>query len=261
MAESADFKQKQYEFARHIRDPEHNPPPQGAEDRRMSVYRELFFNNLKSLLSQTFPVLTKLYAGDRWNALIRAFMARHEAQTPYFLEIPREFLQFLQDEYEPDDEDLPFLLELAHYEWVELALSVSDEENDHTGVDPDGDLLDGVPVRSKLAWTFAYQFPVHRISTKYRPKEPGEQPTFLAICRKSDDDMDFMELNPVTARLLEMIGENATASGRELLLALAEEISYPDAEALVGHGADAMRQMRAAEIIVGARRKPSSQGD
>jgi hypothetical protein len=253
MADQPDFREIQYAFAKHIRDPENNPPPVEAEDRRLAIYRELFFNNLRNLISQTFPVLRKLHTKSRWESFIRQFMVSHEASTPYFLEIPQEFLKFLQDEYVADDDDFPFLLELAHYEWVELALSVSDEENDTAGVDSGGDLLDGIPVKSRLAWLFAYQFPVHRISADYIPTEPGEQPTFLAICRKASEDMDFMELNPVTARLLEMIDANDSASGRELLNSLAREINFPDADKLVVHGHEAMQQMLDAEILIGVK--------
>ena len=253
MADLPEFQQKQYAFAAHIRDPEHNPAPGGVEDRRMAIYRELFFNNLHNLIGSTFPVIKKLHEREKFRALIRDFMVRHQAQTPYFLEIPQEFLAFLQNEYELQDDDFPFLIELAHYEWVELALSVSEETNDGQNVNPDGDLLEGIPVRSVLAWTFAYQFPVHRISSDFQPTEPGDAPTFLAVCRKANEDMDFMELNPVTARLLEMIESNDQDTGRELLLKLAEEINYPNAETLVGHGAEAMRQMREAEIILGTK--------
>jgi hypothetical protein len=253
MAEKSDFRDIQYAFARHIRDPQNNPSPVDAEDRRMAIYRELFFNNLRSLISQTFPVLKKLHSNHKWDAFVRQFMAQHEAHTPYFLEIPKEFLDFLQNEYEQDENDYPFLIELAHYEWVELALSVSDSENDLTGVDPDGDLLDNVPVKSSLAWLFAYEYPVHRISTDYKPSAPGEQATFLAICRKENDDMDFMELNPVTAKLLEMIESNDDLTGRELLSALAREISFSDTEKFIAHGLEAMEQMREAEILIGVK--------
>jgi hypothetical protein len=257
MAEERDFREIQYAFARHIRDPEHNAPPTDAEDRRMAIYRELFFNNLRNLISQTFPVLRKLHTPEKWQAFIRGFMVSHEAQTPYFLEIPHEFLEYLQNEYEPDEDDYPFLLELAHYEWVELALSVSDDDNDMTGIDTDGDLLDQVPVKSNLAWLFAYQYPVHRISTDFKPDSPGEQPTFLAICRKSDDDMDFMELNPVMASLLERIRENEHKTGRELLNDLADEIGFADKAQFIEHGRAAMQQMRDAEILVGAKAAPA----
>ena len=253
MADRPGFQEKQYAFARHIRDPENNPPPEGTEDRRMAIYRDLFFNNLRNLLSQTFPVLRKLHENDKWNSLVRQFMVRHKAQTPYFLQIPEEFVNFLQNEYEKQADDFAFLTELAHYEWVELALSVSDEVNDVSDVDKEGSLLDRTPILSKLAWTFAYQFPVHRISENFLPDEPGEQLTFLTICRKANDDMDFMELNPVTARLLEMIESNDAESGRVLLNRLAEELQYPDADKLVEHGREAMESMRKAEILLGVK--------
>jgi hypothetical protein len=248
-----DFQRTQYAFAAHIRDPQNNPAPKGIEDRRMAIYRDLFFNNLHNLLGSTFPVIKKLHSKERFRHLIRQFMVRHRAQTPYFLQVPKEFVDFLQDEYEMQSDDFPFLLELAHYEWAELALSVSPASNDDVPADPEGDLLDGIPVKSALAWSFAYQFPVHRISSDYLPGAPGDVPTFLAICRKANNNVDFMELNPVTARLLELIDGNDTSSGRELLLALATEINYTDPQAMVEHGAVAMRQMRAAEILLGTR--------
>ena len=63
-----------------------------------------------------------------------------------------------------------------------------------------------------------------------------------------------MELNPVTARLLEMIHNNTQASGRELLAQLAAEISYPDPDALIAHGAVALQEMKDAEILLGVAR-------
>ena len=254
MAEIPEFQRKQYAFAAHIRDPENNPAPDGIEDRRMAIYRELFFNNLLKLLSGTFPVLTKLHGDEKWRSMVREFMVSHHAKTPYFLEIPKEFLAFLENSYESGADDFPFLLELAHYEWAELALTVSEASNSELDVDPNGDLLAGVPIKSQLAWAFAYRFPVHRISETYQPDEPGEQPTFLVIYRGRDNDLGFMELNPVTARLLEVVEANKTKTGRELLNDLAAEISYPDADAFVGHGAKALAEMRDSEIILGVAR-------
>ena len=255
MAEPGDFQRKQYEFAAHIRDPEHNPAPGGIEDRRMAIYRELFFNNLLKLISNTFPVLRKIHKPERWKGLVREFMVKHQSSTPYFLEIPQEFLAFLQTEHKPDPDDFPFLNELAHYEWVELALSISQDENDLSGVDVDGDLLDGIPVKSVLAWAFSYQFPVHRIAPDYLPQTPGDTATSLAVFRKENDDMGFMELNPVTAGLLGMIENNERAmSGRELLIELANAMSYPDRDAFVAHGAQALQEMLSAGILIGTQR-------
>jgi hypothetical protein len=181
MADNSDFQAKQFAFAAHIRDPQHVAAPDGIEDRRMAIYRELFFNNLKSRLSNMFPVLKKLHSTDAWARMIRQFMVVHRASTPYFLQLPREFLAFLEDGYTLRDDDFPFLLELAHYEYAELALSISEAENDMGGVDPDADLLANIPVKSELAWTLAYQYPVHRISADCMPEQPGDAPTYLAV--------------------------------------------------------------------------------
>ena len=254
MAKRPAFQETQYAFAAHIRDPDNSPAPGGIEDRRMAIYRELFFNNLLKLLSSTFPVLKKLHTDTKWRSMVREFMVAHHAQTPYFLDIPKEFLAFLSDEYQRSDDDFPFLDELAHYEWVELALSVSEESNDGLDVDVGGDMLDGVPVKSRLAWQVAYRYPVHRISEEFIPTDAGELPTFLVIYRKADNDLGFMELNPVTARLLELVSGNETRSGRELLAGLADEIAYPDPDALIAHGASTLNEMRDAEILLGVAR-------
>jgi hypothetical protein len=254
MAERPDFQKKQYAFAAHIRDPEHQPAPDGIDDRRMAIYRKLFFNNLRNLLGGMFPVIRKISGADRWDRLIRLFMQRHVAATPYFLQLPKEFLEFLQTEYEADDEDYPFLLELAHYEYAEIALSISEEEDDLSGVDPDGDLLAGAPVRSVLARVYAYTYPVHRVSADFLPDEPAEQPVFLAIYRRSDDKVRFLELNPVSAGLLDAIERNESQqTGEQLLRSLAAATGYPDVGAFVHHGADALRELRELEIVIGVR--------
>ncbi len=255
MAELPLFQQKQYAFAAHIRDPQSVPAPEGIEDRRMGIYRELFFNNLHKLISSTFPVLRKLHTAQDWRALVREFMIRHEAQTPYFLQIPGEFVAFLEHEHVATENDFPFLLELAQYEWAELALSVSTDEDDMHRIDRDGDLLQGIPVKSVLARPLKYRFPVHRISPAFKPDAPGVQPTLLAIWRKPDDELGFMELNPVSARLLDLVASNSEQrSGRELLLTLAAELKYPDSEAFLVHGANALQELHRAGIIPGTRR-------
>lgn len=254
MTDIPDFQKKQFAFAAHIRDPEHVAAPDGIEDRRMAIYRELFFNNIRNLLANMFPVLRKLHTDDKWHRLIRLFMQRHRAETPYFLQLPQEFLDFLQNEYTLQEDDFAFLIELAHYEYIELALSISEDENDLAGVDPGGDLLRNVPVKSALAWVYAYQFPVHRICSDFIPQDPAEQPVFLAVYRRSNDKVGFLELNRITARLLELIGDNdAQQTGEALLRALAEEISYADINALIQHGAAALEEMRQLEILTGSR--------
>ena len=255
MADSRRFKDRQYAFAAHIRDPQNVAAPEGIEDRRMAIYRKLFFNNLFGLLGTFFPVMRKIHSDEDWQRFIRGFMRHHQAQTPYFLQLPEEFLEYLQNEFEPLESDYPFLVELAHYEYAELALSVSEDETDMADVDPDGDLLRGVPVKSALAWAYAYHYPVHRISPDFLPTESESQPVYLALHRGRDDGVGFLELNAVTAALLDAIENNdQQLSGEALLRQLAVTINYPDTDALVQHGAAALREMRERDILAGVRK-------
>lgn len=251
LSNKPDFKQVQYAFAAHIRDPQQQPCPQDVEDRRMNIYRELFYNNVESFMASSFPVLHKIMPDTQWQALIRDYFSNHKARTPLFPEMPREFLLYLQEEREPRDSDPAFLLELAHYEWVELALSLADEEKNSDDINPEGDLLQQHPVLSSLAWPLQYLYPVHQIGPDYQPDSPAETPTFIVVYRNTDDVVGFLEINPVTARLLQLLNEDNRHSGRALLEQVANEINHTDHETVIQGGFAILKDLQARNIILG----------
>ena len=63
------FKSKQFEFTAHIRNPQQNAKPAEIEDRRMGIYRELFFNNVVGFLDSTFPVLKSTMDEQHWMSI------------------------------------------------------------------------------------------------------------------------------------------------------------------------------------------------
>jgi hypothetical protein len=245
------FQRLQYRFAAHLRDPARNQPPRGIEPRRMKVYRELFYNNVEGFLANAFPVIRRITPDARWHAMARDFFARHESHQPLFHRIAEEFLRYLEHERRAKG-DPPFLRELAHYEWVELALSVAPAPPSPR-LDPRGHLLDGVPVVSKLAWSLDYAWPVHRIGPEYRPAGPPPQPTHLVVWRNADDEVKFMEANAVTARLVRLL-EPARTTGRKALARIARELRHPQPEAVVAEGAAILAGLRERGIVLGTRR-------
>jgi uncharacterized protein len=242
-------------LAAYIRDPEHVPPPVGIEERRLKIYRELFFNNVEGLLAGNFPVLRKLYGADGWRALIRAFYRDHDCQTPLFTELAREFLRYLETRTDTNagHDDPQWLRELAHYEWIELALQISEARNDEIAYDPDGDLLDGRPLVSPLAWPLAYRWPVHRIGPDCRPDTPPQVPTLLMLRREADGTVSFHTLTPLSFRLLQRLDAEPGLSGREQLRALAAEAAAPDFDAFLRDGTAMLALMRAEGTILGTR--------
>jgi len=214
------LRHSQLAMARYLRDPVTAPPPPGVEQRRLDIYQRLVYNNIEGFISGGFPVLRSLYADDAWHELVRAFIETHRCHTPYFLEISQEFIRFLMDDYPLRECDPPFLAELAHYEWAELALDVAVDEPPPERVP--GDPLEAIVQLSPLAWLLSYQYPVHRIGPAFRPLQ-AEQPTYLVVYRDRGERVRFMELNPMSARLVELTRENSTATARELLVSLAQE--------------------------------------
>ena len=249
-----DFQKTQYQFAAHLRHPQLNAAPAGIEDRRLQIYRDLFYNNVEDFLSNAFPVLRKISSDEIWHRRVRDFYARHECREPQFYKIAEEFLRYLDTERGEHADDPSFLRELCHYEWVELELSVSDVKLTPELANPNGDLLDGRPLLSPLAWALSYEYSVHRISPEFQPQSPSEQPTYLIVHRDRHDDVHFMEINAVTARLMQLLEEDQTASGRELLQRIAVELQHPQPDAVVQGGADTLKDLRARDIIIGTRR-------
>ena len=250
-AEAGRTRALQYRFAGYLRDPEHAPPLPDVERRRLDLYAELVFNNVEELLAANFPVIRSLHDDAAWQALVRGFLAKHRAQTPLFLEIGREFQRYLQARQEADAGDPPFLVELAHYEWAELALSIDEHELDGIAHDPDGDPLHGVPVVSPLAWCFGYRFPVHTIRPDFRPDVAPEQPTFLLLVRDRNDGVSFIEVNPLTALLLQRLQENGTDTGLECLRALLAETGNAGDAGLIEGGTAVLQELRDREAILG----------
>ena len=246
-----DFKKHQYEFTAHIRDPQTNAKPNGIEDRRMGIYRELFYNNIEGFISSGFPVIRNIYDDENWHKMIRDFFSRHESHTPYFLEIAQEFIDYLQNERQPQEEDPAGLIELAHYEWVEMALHVSDETIDMNDINANGELLTQRPVFSPVAWPLIYQFPVHTMGPDNLPDIAPEQPTYLVVYRNRKDEVHFLEINPVTARLIGLLQENESFTGLDAIESITKEMNHPNPDIVKQGGQAALEELQQHGIILG----------
>jgi hypothetical protein len=244
---SVDFKAKQLEFAAYILDPENNPLPVDVKPQRMAMYRELFFNNIDSFLSANFPVLRTLLNDRQWFELGQDFFAKHASQSPHFSEIPEEFLDYLQNERD-GSEDFPFLLELAHYEWVEMALSIAKEAAPANPQNLD-DLQNRRIRLSPLAWPLAYQYPVQKISPDFLPETAPELATFLVVYRNPEDEVNFIEITPMTYRLLQIIQEREEALTADCLKQVAEELRHPNPDMIIAGGLQILKELAEKTVI------------
>ena len=255
-----EFQKYQFSFTGHIRDPKANKRPKGVPARRMTVYNNLLFNNVLSLVSPCFPVAQSILGAQKWKALMREFLSSHRCRTPYFRQLPEEFLQFMQEREsitgEPD-----FLNYLLHYEWVELALELSNKAFDARDLNVDGDLRDGRPVLTPVHMLLAYPYPVHRIGKRYQPKVAQRQETCLLVFRDNRDAVRFILLNPVSARLVALI-ESGELSGNQAVEQAVSELRHPEPAAAIEGGHAIIENLRHEGAILGtfvADRAPSTE--
>jgi hypothetical protein len=240
------FQEFQIAFGRHLRDPPGRERPAGVPARRAGLYRELLRNNLEGFLLACFPVSREMLGTRRWGRLVDAFFRDARCQTPYFREIPREFLRWLNEAPSLPVALPPWALELAHYEWVELALDVMDVAT--PAHDPVGDPMRDHPVLAPALMNLAYRWPVHRIGPAWRPRKP--QPVQLLVYRDAAHTVRFIELNPVSARLVALLQE-VGASGTAACVQVAGELQHPDPAAVIAHGAALLRELRDAGALLG----------
>ena len=249
------FRAVQLDFAAHIRNPEENPMPTDVEPRRMKIYADLFFNNVKSFLDSAFPISREIVGEAKWRELAREFLHLHNSESPYFLQISEEFLTFLHTTL--DNGGLqglpPFLLELCHYEWVELALDVAVEEADPESYLAEGDLSGEVLV-SPLVRPLVYAYPVHEIGVQNQPESAPDNPVYLIVYRNSDLQVRFVESNPVTHRLLDLLGTQTADTAFETLRGeLAEAGREVSAEQMSRQGLEIIKHLHDLGVILGAR--------
>lgn len=244
-----DFKAKQAEFSAYIRDPFNTKPPADINLQRMNVYRELFFNNIDSFLTSNFPVIRSLLDDSHWFELVQDFFAKHPCTTPYFSEIPEEFLEYLQNQRNNAD-DYPFLLELAHYEWVEMALSISKEELTENSAMFLTKLAEEKISLSPLAWPLVYQFPVQKISTTFLPEIAPKDPTYILVYRNIEDQVHFIQIPAITFRLLQILQQNSSISGEQCLLQIIQESAHSEPNEIYSHGLQVIEDLASKNIII-----------
>lgn len=211
----------------------------------MAVYRELFSRNIRGFIERSFPVTAKLLGPDALRELSYAFFSQHGCRTPYFHKIGQEFVDYLSREHVSEPEVPPFLAELAHYEWIDVKIRLSDETipHDPEQIAPDGNLLDRPLVLSPASELCIYAYPVHRINQDFQPQQKPEIPTFLFVFRNPAGKTRFMELNPVAARLIALLKNQPDTPARSHLERIAAELGRDTPEAVVDGGLQVLERL------------------
>jgi hypothetical protein len=164
--------------------------------------------------------------------------------TPWFREIPREFVRYLSEGHIA--QSLPrWLADLARYEWAELVVDVMDVTP--PAHDPQGNLMQAPVLLNPARVDVASAWPVHRIGPAWQPRQT--EPTFLVVFRDAQQEVQFTEINAVTAHVLALLDSGLT--GQQVFAQLAQEMAHPDPEALQGFGQQLVNSLHTQGVLLG----------
>lgn len=232
--------QFQNEFSAYLRDPKQVTRPQGIPSRPAKIYQQLLFNNICGFVDSCFPIAKKMYNETRWRSFCRGFFRDWQSHTPYFSKIPEQFVKYMQSNTLALG--LPaYLPELLHYEWLELEVDTAEGANNAN--------INSRKLALNPSVRYArYQWPVHTISQSYRPRKP--MPTVLLVYRNSVDKVNFVEINEITAQLLDIL-QSTNLTANDAIKHLAKRLGYANAEPLLIHGHALMADLLKQEILQG----------
>jgi hypothetical protein len=216
----------------------------------MRVYEDLLFNNLEGFLLACYPVTRKILGARAWKRTVRQFFREHRSHSPLFRDIPKAFLDWLDERAAEHFPRWPFLAEFMHYEWLELAVETTPDEIDLARVDPEGDLLSGRPALNPTARLAGYRYPVHRIGPRFKPSEPDATPQSYLLFRDADDRVRFIRLNPLSARLIELLRDRQP-TGRDALAQLAGEQAPDQFDLYLRAGGELLNELAAQGAVLG----------
>jgi uncharacterized protein len=242
------FQDLQRQFLAHLRNPEQQPLPTGFDQQGSALYVDLLYNKFNDSLTTCFPVTYAILGETVWQQLLKDFIAEHRCLSPYYRQIPDEFVQYLQNERQVIN-DPPFLSELAHFEWIELALSIAEAEPVVSESLSDAQLMEAVLVFTPAIKLLHYVWPVQQINRAYQPAEPPLVATHILGFRDAADHVQFIALNPATASLVLQLQNKYTA--KQALQELGKDFTPAELSNLMLFGKDILADLYRQSAIIG----------
>lgn len=177
--------QYQHRFSQAIRGGE---AADGLPQDRLNVYIRLIRNNIHSFIDRCYTETRQYFDSKEWSRLKEGFVRDARAQTPYFQEIPGEFLQYCQSPPLSDG-----ILALMDFEYTQLLAEVAqipDIPDIHYS-------NDSKYTPSPAAFIRQYRYDVTH--------DLQEAETALLIWRNAEDDVMYQTLDGFDMMLLEIM--------------------------------------------------------
>ena len=185
------------------------------------VYRDIARTALEDPLPDCFPITHALLEeAGLWDDCVDAFLASRSIQSPYYRDVNPAFVEWLATG-EWNRERWPFLLQLAHFEYIEVEILRWPDDPPPNNIDK-APSADSLVVFAGATRNLAYFYQVHKATKEDPEPEAGE--TFLLGYRDPEGDFLYSELSAHASAFLArcMDGESVGAAASALDLQVDE---------------------------------------
>jgi hypothetical protein len=190
----------------------------GTRQEGLNQYRRLIRNNIHNALEQAFPIAFTVLTESQWNTLVDDFHALHPAVTPQVWKLPEEFYRFVKANGYAKTFSLPFLNDLLHFEWIEIAVHTMEDQSPAPYRSKGNKLTDSLVVHPEFR-LIRMEYPVHIYAAEEALQHAGDY--YLLTFRTRNFDVQFIDLPALHAFYFEQIVQGKT--GAELLKMLEEQ--------------------------------------
>lgn len=187
--------------------------------------------NILAFLENAFPELHKAMPKAEWLTLASDFFQHYPIKTPIVHEVADLYVDYLHQHSEKK------WFELAHYEWVEVALYFDITDLKEIKAYQPTDFTQAIPLISPLAYLLHYEI---------------YNPGFYIAYRNYAHDVFYEPINLFSAKLFELLKSNAGFTSEASLKKLAMETKHPNPTELLTNGLDLIQQWHQKNIILGS---------
>lgn len=175
-----------------------------AGPKRLLAYHAMVHSRLFKTICSLIGGAADRLGHARLRADVDAWIADPGPKTPYFREIPAEFVGWARGRWEADSALAPWVAELAaHQVLIRTIRNAPGEIGAQTNKPLD---LDGPIACNGTARLVRYRWAVHRLPDPLGPEhEPSEEPAIVIAYRGPDLRPSFVDIKPRSAHLLELL--------------------------------------------------------
>lgn len=214
----SNFKALQRNLANYFRDSSNTVPlpiDNALAKERLGVYKDLIRGNIASFVNNNFPLSAEILGKRKWDSLINEFIRSYKIASPFFFDIATEFLLFMNGAIKKPKP--LYLLELAHYELLDIALFHADNPPLPNNMQRFSK-FNMVPIPNPVMQLCSYQWPVNLVTGKETKLARTTEPTYIVIFRNRELETERLVLNSMSANLLFSIINNKDKDADTLII-------------------------------------------